>query len=102
MLLFCSRGFIKRRRTDDAAHPSPVVKVMRVPMFSCAFCDYTSHLHASVVVHERTHTKEKRYFCSHQGCGYGAARRWQVCVRLLLRLCVAVSVQVPCLRGVWL
>ena len=42
-------------------------------------CGYTSHLKASVVVHLRTHTREKRFFCRH-GCGYGAGRRWQVTI----------------------
>jgi hypothetical protein len=49
-------------------------------VFKCGFCDYTCALRGSVVAHERTHTGEKRFFCSLPGCGYGAGRRWQVTV----------------------
>ena len=42
-------------------------------LFRCHFapCSYSTHVRASLVSHVRTHTHEKRFFCSFEGCDYG-------------------------------
>ena len=76
--------------SDGGAVPTDSGTSDRVPIVSsgsvkngqhaCGVCGFTSRLRASAIAHSRTHTKEKRFFCTHEGCSYGAPRRWQVCV----------------------
>jgi uncharacterized Zn-finger protein len=54
--------------------------MVQVPVYACSQCEFSSHLHSSVVTHERTHSDVKRFHCSFDGCGYGALRRWQVTI----------------------
>ena len=66
------------------ASQRPMTKTVTLltTLHTCHYCPYASHLKASVLAHERTHTKERRFFCSFtaEGCTYGAARRWQVTI----------------------
>lgn len=55
-----------------------MVSVMRVPLYKCRYCDYSSKASASVMVHERRHTGEKPFSCRY--CPYTAARKGQVTV----------------------
>lgn len=44
-------------------------------MWPCDYCDKTFNRHSTYVVHLRTHTGEKPFACSYEGCGRDFAVR---------------------------
>jgi hypothetical protein len=72
-----SQGTRRKRLHDDSSlvgvlSVSTVTKP-RPPKYRCRFCCYIGDS-GNMVRHERVHTGDKPYACSHPGCSYASAR----------------------------